>query len=131
MDDGLEILGDSGKAAIYYYLERNVGLKKEGIPEKPDLFIKGLTMIFGEEGAAFVERNLVKTLTTRFNLKSQSETTLTGTLAMIKERQKSLHKKEHTNFRCELGKGNSDKNKRETAEKFHGYVDPRRANEQG
>jgi len=92
IEDGLEIVGNSGKTAIYHYLETNVGLKKDDIPEKPELFSKGLTMIFGEEGTAMIEKNLVKKLTTHFDLRNQPKITLTDAVAMIKERQKSYNK---------------------------------------
>lgn len=91
IEDGLEILGTSGKVAIYHYLEKKVRLKKEDIPEKPELLSKRLTMIFGEGGTAAIEKNIVKKLTVCFILKNQPKITLTDAVAMIKERQKSYN----------------------------------------
>jgi hypothetical protein len=87
IEDALEILGNSGKATICYYLKKKVGLKKEDIPKKPELFSKGLIMIFGEEATAVIEKNLVKKLAACFNLKNQPKITLTGILTMIKGRR--------------------------------------------
>jgi hypothetical protein len=52
----LETLGKSGKQALTHYLDTNMGLKKEEIPQKPELFSKGLNLIFGEQGADVLER---------------------------------------------------------------------------
>ena len=46
IDDGLQALVDSGKKVIYYYLEKNFGLKRKEIPKKPEIFSRGLNSIF-------------------------------------------------------------------------------------
>jgi hypothetical protein len=84
IEDGLEILGNSGKKATYYYLEKNIGLKKDEIPKKPEKFSQGLAMIFGEKGTAIIEKNLVKKLATCFDLNQQAGITLSDAVAAIK-----------------------------------------------
>ena len=88
VDDGLEVLGDSGKKAIYYYLKKNFRLKREQIPQKPEKFCRGLTLMFGEEGADIIERWIVEKLRMTFHLKHRSNITFAEAIAMIKARQK-------------------------------------------
>lgn len=90
VDDGLEVLGDSGKNAVYYYLEKNFGVKRKEIPKKPELFRKGLIFIFGEEGTDLIEKWIVEKLRTSFDLKQQSKTTFAEAVAMIKAQAKQL-----------------------------------------
>jgi len=90
VDDGLEVLGDSGKKAVYYYLEKNFGVKRKEIPKKPELFRKGLIFIFGEEGTDLIEKWIVEKLRTSFDLKQQSKITFAEAVAMIKAQAKQL-----------------------------------------
>jgi hypothetical protein len=90
IDDGLQILGDSCKEAINYYLEKN-GLKKEEIAEKPETLQKGLSQIFGEEGACIVEKWIVQKLTMKFELKQESKLTLVEAITMIRTTQNRHH----------------------------------------
>jgi len=88
VDDGLEVLGDGGKKAVYYYLEKNFGLKREEIPKKPEMFRKGLNFMFGEEGTDLIEKWIVEKLRISFNLKPQFKITLAEAVAMIKAQAK-------------------------------------------
>lgn len=88
IDDGLQTLGDSGKKAIYYYLKKNFRLKKEKIPQKPEKFCRGLTLMFGEEGADIIENWIVEKLRMSFNMKHRSKITFAEAIAMIKAGQK-------------------------------------------
>jgi len=90
VDDGLEVLGDSGKKAVYYYLEKNFGVKRKEIPKKPESFRKGLISIFGEEGPDLIEKWIVEKLRTSFDLKQQSKITFAEAVAMIKAHAKQL-----------------------------------------
>lgn len=90
VDDGLEVLGDSGKKAIYYYLKKNFRLKREQIPQKPEKFCGGLTLMFGEEGTDLIEKWIVEKLRTSFNLKRQSKITFVEAVVMIKAQGKQL-----------------------------------------
>lgn len=90
VDDGLEVLGDSGKKAVYYYLKKNFGVKRKEIPKKPELFGKGLIFVFGEEGTDIIEKRIVEKLRTSFDLKHQSKITFVEAVAMIKAQAKQL-----------------------------------------
>ena len=88
VDDGLQALEDSGKKALYYYLENHFRLKREEIPKKPEIFCRGLTLMFGEEGADVIEKWVVEKLKMSFNLKRQSKITFAKAIDIIKARQK-------------------------------------------
>lgn len=88
VDDGLQALGGSGKKAIYYYLEKNFRLKREEIIKKPKIFCRGLTLMFGEEGADIIEKWIIKKLKMSFDLKHQSKITFAKAIDTIKARQK-------------------------------------------
>lgn len=84
IDEGLQTLGDSGKRALHYYLERNFGLEKEEVAEKPEMFMKGLSLIFGEDGASIIENWIVQKLTASFGLKQDSRLTLTEAISLAR-----------------------------------------------
>lgn len=83
----LETLGKSGKQALTHYLKTNIGLKKEEIPQKPELFSKGLNLIFGEQGADVLETAIVQKLQTSFGLVPKSKLTLAEAIGVIKAAQ--------------------------------------------
>jgi hypothetical protein len=59
VDEGLCILGESSKQAIYFHLERNFGIKKDEIPSKLEAFSGALEQIFGF-GANFIEISITR-----------------------------------------------------------------------
>jgi len=88
VDAGLQVLGNGGKRVIYYYLEKNFMLKREDIPKKPKKFLKGLDLMFGEQGKDLIEKWIVEKLKITFNLKQQSKITFTKAVEMIKTHAK-------------------------------------------
>ena len=88
VDEALETLGNSGKQALIHYLETDVGLKEEDIPLKPELFRKELNRILGEQGADFLEAEIVKKLQTSLGLDAKSKMTLAKTIATIRGLEK-------------------------------------------
>ena len=68
IDDGLLTLGESGREAIYFHLQKLCSLKREDVSEKPEAFVEGLRKIFGV-GAEVIERAIVKTLYCKLELK--------------------------------------------------------------
>jgi len=100
IDDGLQTLGDSSKKAIYYYLKKNFRLKRKQIPQKPEKFCRGLTLMFGEEGAGIIEKWIIEKLKMSFNLKHGSKITLAKAIDKIKARQKARQKKCLDNSDC-------------------------------
>ncbi len=61
VNEGLLILGESSRKAIYFHLQNIVSLKMEDIPENLETFKEGLEKIFGK-GAETIEKSIVKTL---------------------------------------------------------------------
>jgi hypothetical protein len=88
IDEVLETLGGSGRRALNRYLKKDIGLKREEIPEKPELFYRGLNLIFGEQGASAVGDSIAQKLLTSFGLKQKSNLTLLEVIQMIKAAQK-------------------------------------------
>jgi hypothetical protein len=61
VDEGLLIIGESGRKAIYFHLQNSYSLRKEDIPDKPEVFVEGLRKIFGL-GAQAIEKSIVRCL---------------------------------------------------------------------
>lgn len=61
VDEGLLILGESGREVVYFHLQHSYGLKKENVPENPEIFMDCLRKIFGL-GAQVVEKSIIKIL---------------------------------------------------------------------
>lgn len=61
IDEGLSVLGESGKKVVYYYLEKNFKIKKQDIPNKIDKFADAIEKIFGD-GANILEIRIMKCL---------------------------------------------------------------------
>jgi hypothetical protein len=88
VDDELGILGMDGRKAVYSCLKNKIGLKKNEIPRKPQVFCKGLTLVLGEKGADALEKQITDHLITIFELKRRPNTTFVETVDMIKRRKK-------------------------------------------
>ncbi len=61
VDQGLSALGDSSKLSIYFYLEKNYGIKRQDIPQKTEAFVSAVEKLFGP-GAKFIETLVSKGL---------------------------------------------------------------------
>lgn len=68
VDEGLKTLGESGKQAIFFHLERTYSIKKSDIPKKPDAFAEGLEKIFGG-GATVIQKIILENLYSKLGLK--------------------------------------------------------------
>lgn len=84
IEDGLESLGKRNRRAVYGHLMRNFGLRKEEIPDRPEVFRKGLDSLLGEKGADAIERLIVRKLLVRFGLRKQSRITLAEIVEKLK-----------------------------------------------
>jgi hypothetical protein len=87
VDEALETLGKRGKEALTRHLERNIGLKKKEIPQKPELFHEGLNLILGKRGADILETAIVQKLLTSSGIDPKSKITLTEVIGIIKAAQ--------------------------------------------
>jgi hypothetical protein len=72
VDEGLKVLGESGKQMVFFHLEKSYSLKKDEIPKKPEVFMMGLRKIFGA-GAAVLEKLILEALHSKLGLKYESE----------------------------------------------------------
>jgi hypothetical protein len=68
VDEGLLMLGESGREVIYFRLKHSYALGKEDIPSHPEIFVGCLRKIFGS-GARVIEKAVIKSLYRRLGLK--------------------------------------------------------------
>jgi len=61
IDEGLSMLGESSKRAVYFYLEKSFGIRKVDIPSKIEEFVNAIEEIFGC-GAKYLEIQIMKRL---------------------------------------------------------------------
>lgn len=74
VDRALKKLGESVSESIYYYLKNDFSLGKSEIPEKPEVFEKALTSIFGERGTKVIEKLIIVEIRNGFRLRGSSLT---------------------------------------------------------
>jgi hypothetical protein len=72
VDEGLKVLGESGKQMVFFHLEKSYSVKGDEIPKKPEAFIMGLQKIFGA-GSAVVEKLILETLHSKLGLKYEGK----------------------------------------------------------
>ena len=72
VDDGLDVLGESGRQMIFFHLENSHSIKRHEIPKKPEAFAAGLEKIFGA-GASVLEKLIVKSLYSKLGLKYEDK----------------------------------------------------------
>jgi len=71
IDESLMILGESGRATIYLYVEEKVSLKKEEIPQRLQDFASAIQGIFGS-GAPIIDGLILKRLCEKLNVNHES-----------------------------------------------------------
>ena len=86
IDEGLGVLGESGRQMIFFHLENSYSIKRHEIPKKPEAFAVGLEKIFGA-GASVLEKLIVKSLYSKLGLKyeEKSDYTFADYLNDVKE----------------------------------------------
>ena len=67
VDDGLLVLGESARHALYYQIEKRFGINREEIPNRIDDFHKALENLFGPP-CKILEKIIVKELYTKLGL---------------------------------------------------------------
>ena len=72
VDEGLDVLGESGRQMIFFHLEKSYSIKRHEIPKKPEAFAAGLEKIFGA-GASVLEKLIVKSLYSKLGLKYEDK----------------------------------------------------------
>lgn len=68
VDDGLWVLGEIVRAAIYERIERSYQLKRKEIPEELHTFHRALRGLLGVRSAKVVEKLIAKSLYSRLGL---------------------------------------------------------------
>ncbi len=69
IDKGLGNCGPSIKQTTYWQLLVVFNLKASTIPTAPEVFCRGLEQIFGSVGAVLIEREIVKEIMSRFQIR--------------------------------------------------------------
>jgi len=87
VNEALNTLGKEGKQILMHYLDAHMGLKEEEIPQKPELFSKGLNLILGEQAANALETTIAQELQISFKLLHKPKLTFTQAIDIIKEGQ--------------------------------------------
>jgi len=72
VDEGLRVLGESGKQMVFFYLEKNHSIKRDEIAKKPEAFALGLEKIF-QAGALVIEKLIVESLYSKLGLKYEKK----------------------------------------------------------
>jgi len=72
VDEGLGVLGESGRQMIFFHLEKSYSIKRHEIPRKPEAFAAGLEKIFGA-GASVLEKLIVKSLYSKLGIKYEDK----------------------------------------------------------
>jgi len=72
VDEGLNVLGNSGKQMLFFHLEKSFSLKKNEILKKPETFTVAIEEIFGA-GALVLERLIIKSVYSKLGLKYQEK----------------------------------------------------------
>ncbi|GEM_PF-828533 len=72
IDQGLLVLGESPREAIYYHLEKRNLVRKDEIPEKLEDFIEGLRRIFGP-GSSLIEKQIIQELFRKFDVTTEED----------------------------------------------------------
>ena len=90
-----KIFGETATLVIYGYLENNLSLKREKIPEKIGLFSQGLDKFFGS-GAYMLEKMILTNLYSNFgfNYKEKKGYTFVDYVTELKNRL-SANNSEH------------------------------------
>lgn len=73
VDDGLLLLGETPRKAIYYHLNEKFQLERKNIPEEIEEFAQALNAIFGS-GAELIEKFIVKELYRRLKFNFEEKT---------------------------------------------------------
>lgn len=72
VDEGLNVLAESGKQMLFFHLEKNCSINRHDIPQKPEAFAAGLEKIFGV-GASILEKIILKNLYSKLELKYEDK----------------------------------------------------------
>jgi hypothetical protein len=105
LDRAMLLLGDSGRKATYYHIEKALKLKRNMWHKNPEAFTEALKQIFGPQGSRLLLNAIAKELIAQLNLKIQEKTVSLPELIRLAEQhtrgggnlteEKSQRKPEH------------------------------------
>jgi len=105
LDRAMLLLGDSGREATYYHIEKVLKLKRSMWHRNPEAFTEALKQIFGPQGSRLLLNAIAKELMAQLNLKIQEKTVSLPELIRLAEQytrgggnlteEKSRRKLEH------------------------------------
>lgn len=72
VDEGLLMLGESGREIVYFRLRHSYALTKENVPAHPEIFIECLRKILGS-GSKVIEKAIIKSLYRKLGLAYMEE----------------------------------------------------------
>jgi hypothetical protein len=72
VDEGLLMLGETGREVVYFRLRHSYALSKEDVPAHPEIFVECLKKIFGS-GSRAIEKAIVKSLYSKLELEHVEE----------------------------------------------------------
>ena len=78
------MLGKRAKHVIYHYIQKNAQLRKEEIPEHPEVFKQAITFLLGEEGSEIIEKLIVQKMIQTFKLRNKSKLTFVEAVQAVK-----------------------------------------------
>ena len=85
IDRGLDTFGANVRMVLYWKMEKDLNLRREDIPEKPETFTKSIENLFGA-GSRIVERTLIKQLKQSSGIKSLPSDNLADTITELRKR---------------------------------------------
>jgi len=91
IDEGLLMLGESGREVIYFRLKQSYALKKEDAPGNPEIFVKCLREIFGS-GAEVIERAIIRSLYKKLGMEFKAKKGF-GFMEYLNEARKTFEQK--------------------------------------
>jgi len=68
VDEGLLMLGETGREVVYFRLRHSYALSKEDVPAHLEIFVECLKKIFGS-GSRAIEKAIIKSLYSKLGLK--------------------------------------------------------------
>jgi hypothetical protein len=91
IDEGLRMLGESGREVIYFRLKQSYALKKEDVPNNPEIFMECLRGIFGS-GAEVIERTIIRSLYKKLGMEFEAKKGF-GFMEHLNEARKTFEQK--------------------------------------
>jgi hypothetical protein len=107
VDKAMLLLGESGRQATYYHLEKTFGIKRDMWHKNPEAFAEAVEQIFGSGGQLLVKA-IIKELYTDLGLEFKESKEFSFTY-LIREAKRYVHVGE--NLIKKVGERNHEKTK--------------------